>query len=83
MTAPGTIRTRRQHTDRDRTTVTGRGAADRSDVGTRPARSGLRTAERTRRGSDAGASRTLRTNRTNTVEPVSYTHLTLPTICSV
>ena len=58
MTAPGTIRTRGQHTDRDRTTVAGRGAADRSRAKARPARSSQRTAEPTRRGSAWDANRT-------------------------
>lgn len=58
MTAPGTIRTRGQRTDRDRTTVAGRGVADRSRVKARPARSSQRTAEPIRRGSDWDARRT-------------------------
>ena len=58
MTAPGTIRTRGQHTDRDRTTVAGRGVADRSRAKVRPARSSQRTAEPTRRGSAWDANRT-------------------------
>lgn len=58
MTAPGTIRTRGQHTDRDRTTVAGRGAADRSRAKARPARFSQRTAEPTRRGSAWDANRT-------------------------
>ncbi|WP_296107985.1 hypothetical protein [uncultured Corynebacterium sp.] len=58
MTAPGTIRTRGQHTDRGRTTVAGRGVADRSRVKARPARSSQRTAEPTRRGNDWDARRT-------------------------
>ena len=58
MTAPGTIRTRGQHTDRDRTTVAGRGVADRSRAKARPARSTQRTAEPTRRGSAWDTNRT-------------------------
>ena len=57
MTAPGTIRTRGQRTDRDRTTVAGRGVADRSRAKARPARSSQRTAEPTRRGSAWDANR--------------------------
>lgn len=58
MTAPGTIRTRGQRTDRDRITVAGRGVVDRSRVKARPARSTQRTAEPTRRGSAWDANRT-------------------------
>ncbi|CAI36905.1 putative secreted protein [Corynebacterium jeikeium] len=66
MTAPGTIRTRGQRTDRDRTTVAGRSVADRSRAKARPARSSQRTAEPVRRGSDWDTDSTTRVGRSRT-----------------
>lgn len=66
MTAPGTIRTRGQRTDRDRTTVAGRSVADRSRAKARPARSSQHTAEPVRRGSDWDTDSTTRVGRSRT-----------------
>lgn len=66
MTAPGTIRTRGQRADRDRTTVAGRSVADRSRTKARPARSSQRTTESARRGSDWDADSATRVGRSRT-----------------
>lgn len=68
MTAPGTIHTRRQRTDRDHTTSAGRVVTDRSYAGNRPERSGQRVAAPAHRRSDWGAARTDRAQRTSTVD---------------
>ena len=68
MTAPGTIHTRRQRTDRDRTTSAGRVVTDRSYAGNLPERSGQRVADPAHRRSDWGAARTGRAQRTSTVD---------------
>ncbi|SQI21857.1 hypothetical protein [Corynebacterium jeikeium] len=66
MTAPGTIRTRGQRADRDRTTVAGRSVADRSRTKARPARSSQRTTESARCGSDWDADSATRVGRSRT-----------------
>ncbi|WP_051894087.1 hypothetical protein [Corynebacterium jeikeium] len=66
MTAPGTIRTRGQRADRDRTTVAGRSVADRSRTKARSARSSQRTTESARRGSDWDADSATRVGRSRT-----------------